>query len=668
MAANAAPLVSILIRSMDRGTLGRALASAAAQTWPNVEIIVVAACGAGHRALPAHYGGRPLRLVTADDGRPLRRAEAANVALDAARGEWINFLDDDDELSPQHLTTLLTAPRSADQRVVYSRTRVVDGGGALLGHVSHAGNHVQLWFHSRATTCATLLHRSLVDEGARCDPAFDVHEDHDFQVNCATRTGFRFVDVPTCTWHADAGESGCGFGANNDDAQRHSSVERVRQKWAAAFADWLADADAVLQTGKGYLDGGDLNAAATCFAQVLKRRPQDATALQLDARAHLRAGDVERAAMLLAQATRFAPDDAGVQEAARLLAAKRDESAATAMALAPATVATAQPPLVSILIRSMDRGSLDRALDSAAAQTWPNLEIVVVAANGSAHRRLPEVWNGRPLRLVRPEPDRRLPRPDAANLCLDNARGEWLNFLDDDDELLPAHVATLMRVANPTRARVLYSRAEVRDNAGKPTGHVGFASFPVQLYFQNRSHPAATLFHRSLVAEGARFDSAFDVYEDHDFFINCATRSEFQFVDAATCIWNAYGGESGCGHGANDDTAQREAYLPRLQAKWATFFAPLLRQPKALLFVGQNCLRENDVAVALDCLERALAAMPGDVNALNLCAMANLRSGNFDRAEQLFRAALALVPGHAGLQGNLALLARKRAQGAASGD
>ncbi|MGE0208359.1 MAG: hypothetical protein AB7S42_04365 [Lysobacteraceae bacterium] len=42
------PLVSILIRSMDRPTLQRAIASAAAQTWPNLEIVVVAACGSRH--------------------------------------------------------------------------------------------------------------------------------------------------------------------------------------------------------------------------------------------------------------------------------------------------------------------------------------------------------------------------------------------------------------------------------------------------------------------------------------------------------------------------------------------------------------------------------------------------------------------------------------------
>ncbi len=652
---SAQPLVSILIRSMDRPTLRRALDSVAAQTWANLEIIVVAACGHAHAALPSEHRGRPLRLVFAETDGRLARPDAANLALASARGEWLNFLDDDDELQPRHLSVLLGASRD-DKRVIYSRTRTVDANGKLLGHVSHAGNHVQLYFHSRATTCATLLHRSLIDEGVRFDPAFAVHEDHDFQVNCATRTEFRFVDEATCVWHAQDGDSGCGFGDNNDAAQRASSVLAVRHKWHTWFNERLADATAVMFAGRTYLEGGDMQAAAFCFEQVVRLRSLDVEAMQLAARARTRAGEIERAGALLARAKLLAPEDAGVREAARQL------QAAGGRLTEPAA---ASFPLVSILIRSMDRPTLQRALDSAAAQTWPNLEIVVVAASGAAHRRLPDVWNGRPLRQIYPTPDRRLPRPDAANHAIESARGEWLNFLDDDDELLPQHVATVLGSPRSANARVVYARARVQDESGKVTGHVGFASFPVQLYFQSRSHPAATIFHRSLVDEGVRFDPAFDVFEDQDFFIHCATRSEFQFVDAVTCIWNAYAGESGCGHGNNDAPDQRAVYMERLHRKWSEFFTPLLRQPETLLFVGQQYLRVNDLPVALDCLERALAARPDDVNALNLCAMANLRSGNLDRAELLLNDALRKLPEHAGLRANLELLRRRRSEQAA---
>lgn len=323
MSSTTQPLVSIVVRSMDRPTLQRALRSAAAQTWPHLEIVVVAACGASHRKLPDSIDGRPLRLVFPDPDRRLLRPEAANVGLEAAHGEWINLLDDDDELLPQHLTTLLSTPRENKERVIYGRTRVVDERGNTLGHISHAGNHVQLYFHSRSTTCATLLHRSLINEGARFDADFPVHEDHDFQVNCATRTLFRFVDEPTSIWHAQAGDSGCGFGANDNSAQRVDSVMKVRRKWDAAFRRWLTDADAVLYAGQQYLKGGDFTAAALCFDQVLHVRPGDVNALNLGGVANLRNGNLDAAEKLLLAASQQLPDHAGIRENLLLVRARR---------------------------------------------------------------------------------------------------------------------------------------------------------------------------------------------------------------------------------------------------------------------------------------------------------------------------------------------------------
>ena len=317
--AAARPLVSILIRSMDRPTLARALDSAAAQSWPNIEIVVVAACGSVHQPLPASWKGRPLRLVYPQPDRRLPRPEAANFALDEARGEWLNFLDDDDELLRQHVATLLGASRSRGERVVYARTRVLDAQGRLLGHISHAGNHVQLYFHSRATTCATLFHRSLVDDGVRFDPGFAVHEDHDFQVACATRTEFRYVDEATSVWHAQAGDSGCGFGVNDDASLRSKSIEKIRSKWAEPFLRWLTDADDVFFTARQYLEGGDHVAASMCFDQVLYLRPGDINALNLGGMANLRAGRFDRAEELLTQAANRLPGHVGLQQNLDLL-------------------------------------------------------------------------------------------------------------------------------------------------------------------------------------------------------------------------------------------------------------------------------------------------------------------------------------------------------------
>ncbi|MEO7916358.1 MAG: glycosyltransferase [Dokdonella sp.] len=313
-------------------------------------------------------------------------------------------------------------------------------------------------------------------------------------------------------------------------------------------------------------------------------------------------------------------------------------------------------PLVSILIRSMDRPTLERALDSAAAQTWPNIEIVVVAACGRRHRSLPDSWKDRPLRFVIPDRDETLTRPVAANACLDAASGEWLNFLDDDDELLPEHVSSLLDAPRPADVRVLYCSARVHDADGTLVGYSGREGFHIQLYNQNRSQPVATLFHRSLIDEGARFDPTYPVYEDQDFFISCATRTAFHWVPSATCIWNGYIGDSGCGLGNNSDTSKHEEYYTRLREKWKDAFDGWKNEPQALMYLGQQHLKSGDEKLALQCLEDALAQLPGDANALNLCGMANFHNGRTERALSLLTEANRRYPNQPAITGNLDLV------------
>lgn len=313
-------------------------------------------------------------------------------------------------------------------------------------------------------------------------------------------------------------------------------------------------------------------------------------------------------------------------------------------------------PLASILIRSMDRPTLQRALKSAARQTWGNVEIVVVAACGRRHKPLPEQILGRPVRLVFPQPDRRLLRPDAANLALESARGEWLNFLDDDDELLPEHLATLLRAPRPAKERVVYSTARVDDAKGRPVSKVGAPVGPVQLYFHSRAVPCALAFHRSLVEEGVRFDAEFPVHEDHDFQIACAARTGFAFVDAVTCVWNAQIGDSGCGFGANEDPELRVDATMRLRRKWQPVLERWLRKPDALMFAGQFYLRTGDLPPARECLERALALRPADGNALFLCGVANFQIGALERAQMLLVKAQRRLPRHTGVRDNLAMV------------
>jgi len=220
-------------------------------------------------------------------------------------------------------------------------------------------------------------------------------------------------------------------------------------------------------------------------------------------------------------------------------------------------------PLVSVIIRSMDRPTLTDALDSIALQTYSNIEVVLVNAKGSEHREI-EPWCGRfPVRMI--GTGERLARSRAANVGLGTARGDYLIFLDDDDWFLPDHIAGLVSVlSNTTVFLAAYSGVKCTDsqrnlleeNFGSPYN-------AVRLLAGNYIPIHAVLFSRELCIRGCHFDEQFDLYEDWDFWIQVASHTDFLFVDKYSACYRKSADGSGASNPANS-----ELYGSLVLAKW----------------------------------------------------------------------------------------------------
>ena len=93
--------ISVVIPAYNAaGTIGRALDSVIAQTHPAREIIVVDDGSTDRTAqIVSEYGGR-VEYLYQDNAGP---GAARNAGIRAARGEWIAFLDADDEWLPHRL-------------------------------------------------------------------------------------------------------------------------------------------------------------------------------------------------------------------------------------------------------------------------------------------------------------------------------------------------------------------------------------------------------------------------------------------------------------------------------------------------------------------------------------------------------------------------------------
>ena len=222
------PLVSVILRTMGRPEFPRALASIAAQTHRPIEIVLVDSAAKG--VAMTEHAGIPVRTVA---GGRFDRSQAANAAFAAARGEWIAFLDEDDEIEPDHLAELLAAlAREPYTRVAYSQTRLVDASGSTQRVFGGPYDREALFRSNYLALHAGLFARALVAEGgARFDETLDLLEDWDFWLQLASRTRFAFSGKPTAIYHASAGQSGAGAGANLDREATLAARNRIMGKW-----------------------------------------------------------------------------------------------------------------------------------------------------------------------------------------------------------------------------------------------------------------------------------------------------------------------------------------------------------------------------------------------------------------------------------------------------
>lgn len=127
------PLSSIIIDNYNYGRyLPDAIDSALAQTYPNVEVIVVDDGSTDQsRDVIARYGPRVTPLFKPNGGQ----ASAFNAALPLSRGYAVHFLDSDDTILPTAIERAME--RFADPAVVKVQwpLRTVDERGRPLGHV-----------------------------------------------------------------------------------------------------------------------------------------------------------------------------------------------------------------------------------------------------------------------------------------------------------------------------------------------------------------------------------------------------------------------------------------------------------------------------------------------------------------------------------------------------
>lgn len=283
-------------------------------------------------------------------------------------------------------------------------------------------------------------------------------------------------------------------------------------------------------------------------------------------------------------------------------------------------------PLVSVLIRSVGRDPLFQALDSIALQTYPNIEVVVVAATVQ-HPPLPKRCGPHPIRFVATQ--QALPRSRAANVALDHAQGEFALFLDDDDWLMPAHIARLAEVLQKQPlARAVYTGISTVDASGQPLAQVFDIPYDAsRLRVQNLMPIHAVLFCVAPVRERCRFDESLDLYEDWDFWIQVSKLAPMVHLPGVSAVYRIH--ESSGVHGANSSalSAADDLYSRWYQEVTEHEFAVLINRVNEADGLRHRVTRaEAEMAALRNSLDAAQNALDVVFNSLSWRVTAPLRA------------------------------------------
>ncbi len=209
-------------------------------------------------------------------------------------------------------------------------------------------------------------------------------------------------------------------------------------------------------------------------------------------------------------------------------------------------------PLVSVLIRTVGRPrQLAEALETCANQTYRNLEVVVIEDGPESSRAIVESFRGRVAIRYRVT-GKRLGRARAGNLALAEARGEWLNFLDDDDVLFADHIEVLLGAALRAGAAGAYGLAwetqlhwlDAERSRYRESGHLtrfrhAFDRFA--LWHRNYLPIQAVLFYRRLWERHGGFLEDMDHLEDWNLWTRYTLEDDFVMVDKTTSKYRVPG-------------------------------------------------------------------------------------------------------------------------------
>ena len=234
-----APLVSAIILTYNRpDELEGALAAVAAQTYPNIQTVVVNDGGDPVAGVCARFPNMNIKLL--DRTENVKHIRAMNIGIEACDGEFICACADDDRFFPDHIERLTDALMRSGGLVAHTNClahytkRLPEGGRVDVGfNASVYVDGLDPTFALVATSInptSFMMRKKLFDQIGLWDPETG-YADYDLQLRMSLVGVFVHVDHLTNSWvlYDDADS----FAASMVGERAHSSLRRIFDKYPA---------------------------------------------------------------------------------------------------------------------------------------------------------------------------------------------------------------------------------------------------------------------------------------------------------------------------------------------------------------------------------------------------------------------------------------------------
>ncbi len=273
------PLVSVVIPTRDRADLvGKAVGSALGQTLRDIEVIVVDDGSRDNTREAVKSFGDP-RVVYVRHRASRGGSAARNTGITSARGNYIAFLDSDDEWLPEKLERQVSkiAAASADVGIVYTGYWIVGNGNRELGPVPGKKGYIfedELLTDYVSPTSCVLVKKRCFERVGGFDESLPARQDYDLWMRLSKYFCFEYVKEPLVNIFFDSNMRISSSLKNQIQAEQRilEKVKKELESLPAAPRRHIISYH-YYRMGKCYCVNGDSSLGRDCFVSAIKEYP-----------------------------------------------------------------------------------------------------------------------------------------------------------------------------------------------------------------------------------------------------------------------------------------------------------------------------------------------------------------------------------------------------------